>query len=231
MKIDIPTDVAKAITDGYRSLMARMSSPYVIVRSSATSEDLKHASFAVQYESVFPVYNERTLFDAIRRCWASVFAPHVILYCKERAIDYKNILMSVIVQELILSRSSGVMFTVHPTTGENVVYISSSWGFGKAITDGVIEPDVVIVSKEEAKILERRLGRKEFMYSIVSDKLSLLKTPSELQNKLAIDDEEALKLASYALKIERHFGTPQDIEWAISVRGDIYILQSRPIVL
>lgn len=199
----------------------------VAVRSSATTEDLPTASFAGQQASFLNVKGVTNLLDSVKKCWASLYEPRAIFYRAKQGFKHSSI--SVIVQRMVNADKAGVVFTVNPSTNENVVIIEASWGLGETLVLGEVQPDSYVVSKD-GKIIEKKIGRKEVMRvrDPASDKTVELKVTKDKIDKQVLTDEEILRLADYAIKIEKHYQIPQDIEFAIE-RRKIYIVQTRAV--
>jgi len=192
----------RAIEDAYRALAA--DGIRVAVRSSATAEDLPGHSFAGQYDTFLGIDSAPACIDAIDRCIASLRSERAVAYCDRNRIDRDRVAMAVIVQKQIEADASGVMFTVDVAGGRSDrIVIEGSCGLGDAVVSGRVDPDRSIVAKGDLRILERSRER-------------------------CIDDAMASRLADLAIRIERLFGAPQDIEWAIA-GGEAFILQARPI--
>ncbi|MBM4140775.1 MAG: phosphoenolpyruvate synthase [Nitrospira sp.] len=229
--LPMPKEIEKAILKAYEELCenAGMKKMHVAVRSSATAEDLPGASFAGLQDTFLNV-TEENLLNSIKKCWSSLFTPRVIVYRKEKGFSHSDVLISVAVQQLLFSKASGVMFTLEPVSGEkDRIVINASWGLGEAIVSGQVTPDEYVVGKENFKILERHVVKKE--RQIISDKKGGTKweaVPETLQEKSALTDKQIIRLAQYGVKIEKHYSGPQDIEWAMDDGGGLFVLQVRP---
>lgn len=229
--LSMPKDMEKEILQKYQELCKNVGKENmaVAVRSSATAEDLPGASFAGQQDTFLNV-TQKTLLDSVRKCWSSLFTPRAIVYRKEKGFSHDEVLISVAVQELIFSQTSGVMFTIEPVSGANdKIVINASLGLGEAVVSGQVTPDEYVVDKGTFQIVEKHVVKKD--KQIVSDKRGGTKwktIPQELQDSQAITDEQIVRLAQYGIQIENHYGVPQDIEWALDDRGKIFILQARP---
>lgn len=229
--LSIPEDMQKDILQAYRELCKRTgkTNVAVAVRSSATAEDLPGASFAGQQDTFLNV-TQKDLLESIKRCWSSLFTPRAIVYRKEKGFSHKDVLISIAVQEMVLSKASGVMFTIEPVSGANDrIIINASWGLGEAIVSGQITPDEYVIEKVKFKILEKNIAKKERM--IISDNKGgtlWVNVDEALQEKPALSDKTIIRLAKYGADIEKHYITPQDIEWAVDENEKIYILQARP---
>lgn len=202
----------------------------VAVRSSATSEDTKDASWAGELKTYLNTSKEN-LLEMIKECWASLFSPRALLYRYEKGFSSKKISVSVVIQEMVQSEVSGVCFTVHPVTmRKSHMFIESVFGLGEAIVSGQVTPDSYLYDKDYDVIL--RIDNKTQL-----KKLSLPKSlngivwedvPTKMQKVEKLNYRQIKDLASIFKKVELYYGTPQDIEWAFW-SGSFYILQSRPI--
>jgi pyruvate,water dikinase len=229
--LPMPEELGNDILGAYRELcrQAGKKSVAVAVRSSATAEDLPGASFAGQQDTFLNVTG-KDLLESVKRCWSSLFTPRAIFYRQEKGFAHGEVLISVAVQELIPSKVSGVMFTIEPVSGaRDKVVINASWGLGEAVVSGQITPDEYVVQKEPLRILEKRIAKKE--KQIVSDRKGGTKwsaVPRKMTEQPSLSDKNVLRLAKYGAQIEAHYGTAQDIEWALDDRDRLFILQARP---
>ena len=222
----IPEDLLFEIVKSFILLEA----PHAAVRSSATSEDSSNASWAGQLESYLNT-TERTLLKHIRRCWASLFTPRAIAYRDEKGLGDKKISVAVVVQKTIASDSAGVAFSVHPVTENTDQLLAEAvYGLGETIVTGSVTPDSYVVGKDPRRIIQINIAEKH---------RALVRSESAEQNELAVVEEpkayeqalnnaQILELAELVLVIEKHYGFPCDVEWALE-KGRFYILQSRPI--
>lgn len=227
----VPKDIEKAIRDRYREMCKREGKEVLVaVRSSATAEDLPDASFAGQQETFLNVLGDDQVFEAVRKCWASLYGARAIFYRVEQGFEHEKVNISVTVQKMINSEKSGVMFSSHPSTGAPEVIIEAAWGLGEAVVSGSVSPDNYVVDRADKKIRSRFVAKKEIM--IVRDKKTgktvTKKVPADKREKVVLSDAEILQLADQAEALEKHYAIPQDIEWAYE-GGKMYILQSRPI--
>ena len=199
----------------------------VAIRSSATAEDLPTASFAGQQATFLNVKGIKEYLESVKKCWASLYEQRAIFYRSKQGIKRASI--SVIVQKMVNSDASGVMFTTNPTTGEDNIIIEACWGLGETLVQGEVEPDRYTVSKDE-KILEKKIGKKERMMirDYATDRTVKLLVPKNKINLQVLTDHEILSIANYGLKIEAHYGKAQDIEFAIE-KGRIFIVQTRAV--
>jgi pyruvate,water dikinase len=240
---DFPADLAQAIVGGYRSLAGRSGVPSlaVAVRSSATAEDLPEASFAGAQETYLNVVGERELLEACRRCFASLFTDRAISYREAKHIDQMDVALSIGVQSMVRSDigASGVMFSIDTETGfPRVVVVSAAWGLGEMVVQGEVDPDQYIAFKpllsqsEMVPIIERSLGAKlrKMVYGRGGmQRTRIIDTPSRQRRAFVLSDDEILKLARWAMLVERHYGRPMDMEWARDGKTEeLFLVQARP---
>lgn len=230
-RVPVPAEIEKEIVGAYDELCTvsgRKNVP-VAVRSSATAEDLPGASFAGQQDTFLNIYR-KNLVRSVKECWSSLFTPRAIVYRIEKGFSHEKVLISVAVQELIFSKSSGVMFTIDPVSGaKDKIVVNASWGLGEAIVSGQVTPDEYIVRKKDLAIMKKHIPKK--VRQIVSDQKGGTKwarITGNMAKRQALSDDEIVRIAEYGMQIEKHYGVPQDIEWAIDERNRIFILQARP---
>ena len=222
--------VADAVRDPLLAAYRALGSDAVVaVRSSATGEDGRDASFAGMNATITNVSGEEALLDAVLRCWMSLFSPRVITYRASRDFT-ADPAMAVVVQQMIDSEKAGVAFTADPSNGaQDRVVIEGAFGLGEVVVSGEVEPDTYIVSKETLEVLDIRLGHKAFKIVRGPDGHD---KPVDLADEHAdarvLDDDELSRIAELAIATERHNGCPQDTEWAMS-GGKTYLVQARPI--
>lgn len=200
----------------------------VAVRSSAVAEDSSTASWAGQLESYLNVTKE-DLLEKIRLCFKSIESDRVQSYVKDKNIKNEDLAVAVIVQAMVDSKISGVMFTSNPINGNpNEIVIESSYGLGEYIVQGIITPDNFVLDKNTLQIKNKNLGSKEKMYTYRDEKNESIIVPSHLRHEFSLTDEQIKKLADHGKKIEKHYGFPCDIEWAFATEM-LSIVQCRPI--
>ncbi|WP_322509553.1 PEP/pyruvate-binding domain-containing protein [Anaerolinea sp.] len=210
------------------SAYQRMGMPPVAVRSSATTEDLPDLSFAGQQDTFLNVRGETSLLKATIKCWSSLWTARAIGYRLRNQLPQENLALAVIVQSMVESEVSGVMFTANPLTGlRREVVINAILGLGEALVSGRSEPDEYLVQVSPARIISKRLGAKALSLKSESEG-GLQEDISDRSSLPALSDTQILALAEMGKQIERLYAFPQDIEWAIQ-KEQIYILQSRPI--
>ncbi len=227
--------MASKIRAAYKALDG--DNPAVAVRSSANAEDLPDMSFAGQQDTYLNVRGEEAVMAAVRDCWASLWTPRAISYRHEMGIPQDEVAMAVVVQLMVPSDVSGILFTANPATGErSEMIINASFGLGEAVVGGQVTPDTYILDRESLTAKETIIGSKE--QKIVSDGDDGTRLEDIAENERgqsSLSDDQIGELARLALEAEAHFnGVPQDIEWAITFPADgsdkkLWMLQSRPI--
>jgi pyruvate,water dikinase len=231
MDARVPADIENAIKSRYEELCKLEGEQvFVAVRSSATAEDLPDASFAGQQETYLNMRGAEDVFNAVRKCWASLYGARAIFYRVEQGFEHDKVNLSAIVQKMVDSEKSGVMFSSQPSTGEPLVVIEGAWGLGESVVSGSVSPDNFVVDRATKKIVSKYIATKEIM--IIRDpktqKTVTIKVPEEKRDAVVLTENEAIELSRYAEILEKHYGIPQDIEWGVE-KNKIYILQSRPI--
>ncbi|MEM3162890.1 MAG: phosphoenolpyruvate synthase, partial [Desulfurococcaceae archaeon] len=240
----MPPEVDEAIRRAYRELSLRLNIDAaklrVAVRSSATAEDMPEASFAGQQETYLNVYGEESVVSKVKDCWASLFTARATFYRVAQGIAHEKALMSVTVQKMVNSRSAGVMFTIHPVTGdENVIVIESSWGLGEAVVGGKVTPDEWVVDKSTLRIVSQSINRKNLaiVFNPELGRNEVINLPNEKYSsfdpdKPSLSEDEVRRLAELGLLIEKHYGKAMDIEWAVDADlpfpQRVFIVQARP---
>ncbi|WP_457614787.1 phosphoenolpyruvate synthase [Methanopyrus sp.] len=233
VEAEMPAEIREEIVKAYRELCERVGKEeeFVAVRSSATAEDLPEASFAGQQETFLNVRGEDEVVKYVQKCWASLFTPRAVAYREEKGFEHLDVSIAVVVQKMVDSEKSGVMFTVHPYTGErDKMVIEAVWGLGEAAVSGEVTPDTYIVDKNTFEVIEEHVSEQEWMYTRDPETGETVKAevPEDKRNARKLTDEEIKKLAEIGVAVEEHYGFPQDIEWAIE-GGEVYVLQSRPV--
>jgi len=207
----------------------------VAIRSSATSEDSEDASFAGLQDTYLWVRGADSVIANVRKCWASLYAVESIIYRRRKKLPEQGLAMGVVMQRMIDARSSGVMFTRSPTTGDrSVVVVEANWGLGSAVVSGEVTPDKYVVGKVTGEIVSRTVSNKLRLHRPNPTGSGVLdeEVPTEQRSVPCLTDEEIRALVQIAKQVEPHYGCPQDIEWAISRDAapgeNIFVLQSRP---
>ena len=221
--LDPPESTVRDIVRAYDDLGG---DGFVAVRSSATSEDTADTSFAGMNETFTNVHGPDDLIAAVRRCWASLYGARVVAYRAERGVaDEPRI--AVVVQQMVSSDRSGVMFTVDPAEREQLV-IEAAFGLGEVVVSGQVEPDTYHLDRRTVALRVARVGRKQvrILRDEGGERTETLDEDRAWQRVLP--DDDAVEVAQLGLAIERHYDSPQDIEWAY-VGDELFIVQSRPI--
>lgn len=226
--IVLPDDLSKAILDAYHRLGDAVR---VAVRSSGTGEDAGDTSFAGMNETFTNVCGDDDVLVNVLGCWASLYGARVISYRITRALDDVPA-MGVIIQEMIPSERSGVMFTADPSTGDtSKIVIDAAFGQGEVVVSGEVEPDTYIVSKDGPTLVHVRVGTKDFKIVRGPDGKDLnVDLPVGEASSRVLSDEQTLDLAKLGMATEAHYGSPQDTEWAMA-DDKLYLVQSRPITV
>lgn len=226
----IPKKLEKEIVKAYEKLCRKYGYEVeVAVRSSATAEDLPEASFAGQQETYLNIKGEQELIKSIVKCYASLFTDRAISYREEHGFNQLSVKLSIGVQKMISSKCSGVMFTIEPNSGfDKIITIEGSYGLGELIVQGIVKPDLFFVFKPTLAIIKKELGEKKIKLIFAKKGTKKINVEENLRKKFVLKDEEIIKLAKYALIIEKHYKRPMDIEWAKDTNDKLYILQARP---
>jgi pyruvate,water dikinase len=208
---------------------AGLDSP-VAVRSSATTEDAEGASFAGLQDTYLWVKDAPATLRYVRSCWASLYSVPSIAYRRKHGLAESGVAMAVVVQRMVNARTAGVMFTRSPMTGDrSVVTIEGAWGLGSSVVSGEVTPDRFVIAKITGEISVRDVSDKHVQHvPRPVGGVREVETPENLRKAPCLTDAEIEALRDIARKVERHYGRPQDIEWAIDHSGEILLLQSRP---
>ncbi|MEU1876338.1 PEP/pyruvate-binding domain-containing protein [Streptosporangium sp. NPDC020072] len=224
----VPPEVAEAVRHGVRG-PGGPSGP-VAVRSSATAEDLPHASFAGQQDTYLNVVGEEAVLDAVRRCWASLWTDRAVSYRAANGVDHRSVLLAVVIQEMVSSEVAGVMFTANPVTGRrHEAVIDASPGLGEAVVSGSVNPDHFVVDVATGRITGRRPGDKLLAVRPLPGGGVEHVGLGDGTGSACVTDDQVRALAALGGRVEEHYGSPQDTEWAIDADGALWLTQSRPI--
>ncbi len=225
----IPEPVAKDVVKAYKHLSGFLNKSLVAVRSSATAEDLPNTSFAGQQATFLNVKGEANLLEKVRECWASLFSARAIFYRTENKIPHSKTKISVIVQKMVQSDVSGVMFSIDPVTNDkDRIIIEGVWGLGELIVQGAVVPDKYVVQKETFSILSKEVSDQAIQLIKVGGVTKEVEVPKKKRDLQKITDEQIVKLAKLADRLQSHYYLPQDIEWARE-KDKLYITQTRPV--
>ncbi len=238
----MPDEMEEEIIDAYETLSSEKTrektadhlleksreKAFVAVRSSATTEDLAEASFAGQQETFLNIQGNENLLTAIKKCLASLFTPRATYYRNKKGFKHESASLAVVVQKMVDSDKSGVIFSKDPSAKNNNVIIEAVFGLGEGIVSGQITPDRYIIS-ENSKIIEKNIVEKKIVImKNAAGKQEVVKLKEEISKQQVLKDHEITRLTSIALNLEEHYKKPQDIEFTIE-NDEIYIVQTRPI--
>ena len=223
----VPAAVATAVATGYERVGAGVA---VAVRSSATAEDLPFASFAGQQDTYLNVVGGSAVLDAVRRCWASLWTDRAVAYRAANGIDHGSVRLAVVIQRMVQSAVSGVLFTANPVTGRRrEAAIDASPGLGEAVVSGAVNPDHFVVDIGTGEIRERRLGdKKTVIRGVPGGGIEHVARANDADVP-CLSDEQLRALAALGHRVEAYYGAPQDTEWAIDPEGMLWLTQARPI--
>ena len=229
----VPGAVRAAVADQYALLGRGDDSPAVAVRSSALGEDSAEATFAGQQDTYLWVQGADDICSAVRDCWASLYNTEAITYrARLGGGAAAHPAMGVTVQVMVDAAVSGVMFTCNPVTGDpSMVAVNASWGLGLAVVGGEVTPDDYLVSKVTGEIVREHIHDKEIQYVPAPGRRGTVQVPVDAGRRTApcLGSQQLAALVELSRRVERHFGSHQDVEWAIDHTGELYVLQSRPV--
>ena len=232
----LPGDIEAQIRHDYAELCGRceVEDLPVAVRSSATSEDSPDASFAGEHDTYLWVRGGDAVVDAVRRCWASLFTDRATCYRVEMGYEHRSVEMAVVIQKMVRPISAGVAFTLNPANGDrSQVAIDAAWGFGEGVVSGEVTPDNFLVDKVMLEVSKREISNKAHEYRLTDhDTVEKVETDQERAETPCLTDPQLKAIAALAKTAERHYGCPQDIEWAVDAdlpEGEnVILLQARP---
>jgi pyruvate,water dikinase len=227
----LPADLEQQILADYQTLTATGHTPVVAVRSSATTEDGSDASFAGLQDTYLWVMQAEEVLRRIRHCWASLYSLESLTYRRRQGIDESVVAMAVVVQTMVDARTAGVMFTRSPISGDrSVITIEGAWGLGSALVSGEVTPDRWVVAKITGEIPVRDISDKAVRHAPApGGGTEQLPVEDALRHEPCLSDPELQALRAVGRQVERHYGRPQDIEWAIDRHTQrLMLLQSRP---
>lgn len=226
----LPKHVERAIREAYAALGA---DERVAVRSSGTAEDLAEASFAGLHDTYLDIHGADRLLDAVRRCWASMWTARATAYRERAKFDHASARIAVVVQRMIASEVSGVLFTANPQNARtDEIVVNASWGLGEGIVSGILTPDEFIVAVSTLAIKKRTIGSKE--KKVVRNRetgvgTEVVAVESSLREIASLSDATVIALAELGRNVMSfHGGLPQDLEWGYA-DGELYLLQARPV--
>jgi len=225
MEAEIPSEVVTAVSDS----LSRFGEEHAYaVRSSATAEDLPHASFAGQQDTYLNIIGKDAILQHIRKCWASLFTDRAVIYRMQNGFGHGQVYLSVIIQKMVFPEASGIMFTADPITGSRkVVSIDAGYGLGEALVSGLVSADGYKIREDE--IIEKRVATKTMaIYARSEGGTETKPIHPDQQKSQTLTDEQIFQLGRIGRQIEAYYGQPQDIEWCLA-QDNFYIVQSRPI--
>ncbi|MGG1551259.1 phosphoenolpyruvate synthase [Paenibacillus ferrarius] len=221
----IPSDVVESVTN----YLTQFGEEHAYaVRSSATAEDLPHASFAGQQDTFLNIIGRDAILQHISQCWASLFTDRAVIYRMQNGFDHSQVYVSVIVQKMVFPQASGIVFTADPvTSNRKLLSIDAGHGLGEALVSGLVSADSYQV--RDGKIVNKRIATKKLaIYGRQGGGTEIRELDAEQQMAQTLTEQQIIQLAQLGRQIEAHFGSPQDIEWCLA-HDQFYIVQSRPI--
>ncbi|HZZ45883.1 MAG TPA: PEP/pyruvate-binding domain-containing protein [Pseudonocardia sp.] len=226
----VPAEVEAEVRSAYDKFG---QDTYVAVRSSGTAEDLAETSFAGQHDTYLDIHGADAVIDAVRRCWASMWSARATAYRQQQGIDHADVRLAVVVQRMVDSEVSGVMFTGNPvTSATDEIVINASYGLGEGIVSGILEPDQFVLAHHGLRLKNALVGSKEKQVVRNPDTgIGVIETdtPAADRTRRSLDDAQLRALGKLGRAVQRHYGgIPQDIEWALA-GGELHLLQSRDI--
>lgn len=221
MEAEIPSDVVKAVTHYLSQLGDELG---YAVRSSATAEDLPHASFAGQQDTYLNIIGKKAILQHISKCWASLFTERAVIYRMRNGFDHSQVYLSVIVQRMISPQASGILFTTDPiSNNRKLLSIDASFGLGEALVSGLVSPDCYKVQEEEIAV--KIISTKQLaIYGLPEGGTETRQLDPDQQKAQTLTEHQILQLARIGRQIEAYFGCPQDIEWCLD-HDTFYIVQ------
>jgi pyruvate,water dikinase len=226
----LPAPLQETIKQAHAALCHANPHAPLAVRSSATTEDADDASFAGLQDTYLWVMGADEILRQLRSCWASLYSVPSIAYRRKHGLPEAGVAMAVVVQTMVNARTAGVMFTRSPTSGDrSVIVIEGAWGLGSSVVSGEVTPDRWVVGKITGEISARDISDKHVQHCpLPQGGTHEIETPAAQRTVACLSDDELMQLRDVARRIERHYGKPQDIEWAIDHSAQVRILQSRP---
>jgi pyruvate,water dikinase len=227
LEVESPSDVACAVAHYLSQFGDDLA---YAVRSSATAEDLPHASFAGQHDTYLNIIGKEAILQHIKKCWASLFTDRAVIYRMQNKFDNRQVSISVIVQKMVFPQASGILFTADPiTSNRKVLSIDASFGLGEALVSGLVSADCYKV--QEDKIVDKMIAAKKLViYGRKEGGTETQQIEPDQQKTQTLTEQQILQLARIGRQIEAYFDCPQDIEWCL-VNDLFYIVQSRPITV
>ncbi|MCY8094504.1 phosphoenolpyruvate synthase, partial [Bacillus haynesii] len=221
-------EIAEEIKEAVKSAHSNAGGGAYAVRSSATAEDLPHASFAGQQDTYLNIKGIEAILKHISKCWASLFTERAVIYRIQNGFDHRKVQLSVVIQQMVFSEASGILFTADPiTSNRKVTSIDASFALGEALVSGTVSADNYKV--REGAIVQKTISdKKTAVYSLESGGTEAREVEAGCRKKQTLSDEQIIQLEKLGRRIEAHFGFPQDIEWCLA-DGEFFFVQSRPV--
>ena len=233
---ELPAELRADVVAAYGALQSRFDAAVpVAVRSSATAEDLPGASFAGQQDTYLWLRGADAVLEHVRRCWASLYTRRAILYRLRNQIPDAGLSMAVAVQKMVNAKAAGVAMTMDPTNGDrSKITIDASFGLGELVVSGQVTPDNIVLDKVMLCVVSQSIGDKhvELVPDLAAGRLVEREVDEERRRRACLSLAELTAVAAMAKKAERHYGCPQDVEWALDADlpdgQNLLLLQSRP---
>lgn len=232
----MPPPVEGAIRAAYRSMCAQLGCEIpVAIRSSGSTEDLPEASFAGQGDTYLWIVGESAVVEHVKSCWASLYNARALAYRAKKQLGDPDVKMGVAVQQMVDAAASGVAMTLDPSNGDrSKIFVEASWGLGELVVSGEVTPDQFVVDKVMLEAVRSRISSKtlELVADVAGKRVARRVVGKDRERQPSLSNEQLRTIAELAKAMERHFGSPQDIEWAIDRNGTshygVVLLQSRP---
>jgi pyruvate, water dikinase len=226
---EFPADLRKTIAEAFGRFEREHHVRFSAVRSSATAEDLEGASFAGLQETYLNVAGVDQILVAIRKCWGSLFTPRVLVYRQRKGFDHAQVRLAVLVQKMVDSAVSGILFTRDPNTGENHMIVEAGWGLGEAIVGGEVTPDHYVIDGGTLKVIHKQISEQKIrVVRAEGGGNRREEVPAEDRSRQKLPDQRLQRLVSLARVIESHYRRPMDVEWCADA-DSLYIVQARPV--
>jgi phosphoenolpyruvate synthase/pyruvate phosphate dikinase len=223
--------LAEDVRRAYQELAARAGQrdPRVAVRSSALDEDSGGASFAGQHDTYLNIRGEAAVVDAVERCCASALSPTATAYREQQGLQTDDAQIAVLVQQLVHSDVSAVVFSANPITQDHdEIMINASWGLGESVVSGTVTPDTYVIRKSDHSLISRQISSKDVMTVMVEGGIEEIPVPADRQQQPSLNASQAIEMARLVIKMENAMGWPADVECAFAYE-ELYLLQCRPI--
>jgi pyruvate,water dikinase len=228
MEEPVPEAVGQAVRAAYAELCP--ADEPVAIRSSATTEDAEDASFAGLQDTFLWVLGADQMAARVRECWGSLYSVESMTYRRKHGLPEEGVAMAVVVQRMVDAMCAGVMFTRSPLTGDkSVITVEGAWGLGSAVVSGEVTPDRWVIGKITGEISVRDISDKHVrQVPAPGGGIEEVANEAAIANQPCLTDDQLMALREIGRKVERHYGKPQDIEWALDEGGKVFLLQSRP---